>query len=734
VEVVVNDLAGKTRFARRLPVQIAAGERGEVRCEWTPPADAKDVFPATVSTRLLAAGSATPAREVPLDSISHRIELLPDEPASPQEFVSVSGSHFRLGGKPWYMRGVNYRPDNQGGLPPLDMLQRDRYDPEIIERDLEWMQSAGINMLSAIHASQPLDPDAPAAYRDTQDFLNRCRRHGMKVFYFLPWGNPLNKPDVAAIKKHIAAAGLKEHPAILAWELAWEPIHVPGAARHGMPDLVPDWNAWIVERYGSLAEAEHDWGFSLKRLAEAPPKPARSKAGLAVPMRKARPPAPRVGPPAGRVELADLPEARWCASHGPWDRAVAAFRRFFSDHIGRGYGDIIRELSDFDPQHLVTFRFGACGIPDKVRFADAHSAAVAKHVSFLCPEGYNLQPGGPAQLSPADDIRQGGLVTLYYRFLSREKPVVWMEFGYSVNGMNTSWKPGLEHIRPSELDHQRTEFAHFYQMFLESGARGAAPWWLPGGFRLGENSDFGILEPDGSPRPACQVLRESLPKFAAVGDASCVAGGEAQSHTATQVITLDLDAHYADAWDFYAPQYLAAVKAGRRPLLRTAGTGSTSADCPLLAVGDTPCTGRNPPAHLNAEFDQVEVQESPSAAWRYVGRDQVITVGRGAKVRCRARIGNTAEATWLAPRPDGPETGAVYLGCQSQGAATQLRVPITESTPYLGDADTAEFELPLPGPGQERVTLQMRTARASAGHVLPIPFGEKWSFTIKVLP
>jgi hypothetical protein len=61
-------------------------------------------------------------------------------------------------------------------------------------------------------------------------------------------------------------------------------------------------------------------------------------------------------------------------------------------------------------------------------------------------------------------------------------------------------------------------------------------------------------------------------------------------------------------------------------------------------------------------------------------------------------------------------------------------VPITETTPYLGDADTAEFALPLAGPGQERVTLQMWTTRMSAGHRLPIPFGEKWSITIRVLP
>ena len=727
VKITVADTAETTvRFEKTLAVTVPPGERREVRCQWKPPADAPGIFPCTVTTELLDGNDA-------LDRISHPIEQLPVGAASHHEFVTVRGSHFMLGGKPWYMRGINYRPNDQGGMAPDDMLARDRYDPQLIERDMAWMQSAGINTLSAIHASTPLDADAPDAYRDTQDFLNRCRRHGMKVFYFLPWGNPMNHADVAAIKQHINAAGIKNHPAILAWELAWEPIHSPGSSARGMEQWLPDWNAWIVERYGSLANAERDWGYQLPRL----PSPPRGRgAGDEEARSLGATGSARASSVSGTpaAEMVDMPAARCCANHGPWDRAVAAFRRFFSDRIGRGYGDVIRELSDYDSNHLVTFRFGACGIPDTAHFAHCHSAAVAKHVSFLCPEGYNLQPLGPSQPSPADAIRQGGLVTLYYRFLSREKPVVWMEFGYTCNGMRTPWTPDRAHVSPVELTNQRTEFENFYNMFIESGARGAAPWWLPGGFRLGENSDFGILEPDGSERPACQVLKSYLPKFAAVGENHCVAAAPADP--ATQVITLDLDAHYADAWDFYAPQYLAAVKAGRRPLLRTAGTGSNSADCPMLAVGNTPLDGHNPPIYLDAEFGSIELQESRSAPWREIGRDDVVTVKRGAEVRCRAMIGNTGEAAWLAPKSNrGNPLGAVYLCGHLHGDGKQLLAPIMADTAYLGDAETAEFVLPLPEEGRAQIALQLQTTRRSAdGKELTIPFGERRSLSIRVLP
>ena len=45
-------------------------------------------------------------------------------------------------------------------------------------------------------------------------------------------------------------------------------------------------------------------------------------------------------------------------------------------------------------------------------------------------------------------------------------------------------------------------------MVLQSGANGAVCWWYPGGFRTNENSDFGILNPDGTDRPATVVLRK----------------------------------------------------------------------------------------------------------------------------------------------------------------------------------------------------------------------------------
>jgi hypothetical protein len=270
-------------------------------------------------------------------------------------------------------------------------------------------------------------------------------------------------------------------------------------------------------------------------------------------------------------------------------------------------------------------------------------------------------------------------------------------------------------------------------MFLESGARGAAPWWLPGGFRLDERSDFGILEPDGSERPACQVLRERLPQFAKVGDASCVAPAKPASDDPRPVIVLDLDAHYADAWQFYAPQYLQHVKAGRLPYLRTAGTGTTSADCPLLAVGNTALNGHNPPQFLNAEFNRIEWKEE-GTHWREAAPSG-INVKKGASLRCRVSVGNTAEAAWLAPeKPAGDAEGRVLHRGSVQPSGKTFDVPIRQSTPYLADVELGEFGVPLSGEHDQTLTFRMFTMRRKGdGSTMTIPFGEKRSIRVRTI-
>lgn len=659
--VEVRDAEGRVQFARQAPLDLPAGRCEQVTWTWTP---AKlDPRGYVVTVTLTADGKL-------VDRIAQRIDRLRTEPARDDEFVRVQGSQFVLAGKPWFFDGINFHPSSLGGQPAYAWLARDRYDPELIERDLTWLQSIGVRALSAIHSLQPPDPDAPHAYRDQLDFLDRCARHGMKAYVTVPYGRPYSGDDFAKIKGYIERAGLHNHPAVLCWELAWEPIENPST----FSKFEPDWNRWIIERYGSVSNAVADWGFD------------------------PRAPGTSVVPP---------PTNNQCLSHGPWDRYVAAFRRAFSDLISARYRDLAEPLRAWDPNHLAAFRGGACGIPDGNRFAHIHSVGVAKHMDFLCPEGYNLQHGW-AMPTPPEDLRKGGLVTLFYRFQSREKPVVWMEFGFTVNGFHTVWSPELVHIKPAELEKQRAEFEGFYSMFIESGARGAAPWWLPGGFRLGEASDFGVLEPDGRERPAADVMRRYIPQFATV-----------QHPAPTRVLDLDLDAHYPDAWKTYSAQYLSAVQAGEVPYLRTAGTGTDSATCPPVAVGGGPLNGHNPPAYLNAEFNRLEVKLG-DGPWQEIRGGETLTAPAGTRVQCRASVGNLAEAKWLARAGQG---GVFLAGRKEYGL--EFQAPIATDTEYLKDAEVPAFVLVDALQGDTTVSFEMLAQGRSY-------FGERRTLTLKI--
>lgn len=641
---------GDTNRAFTADVALAPGEMAEKTWTWTATFGKPGGY--QVETTLTEQGTT-------LDHIAHHVDETRTKPATPDEFVRVEGSNFTLAGKPWNFKGINYWPNRIGGYPNLGQSQRNAYDPEVIERDLTYLQSLGVNALSGIQALVPPNPGDPNAFRDQLDFLDRCDRHGMKVFFFLQEGRPYYGGSFEKLRDYITRAGIKNHPAVMCWELAWEPIESNWQGR--LDYILDPWNRWIVERYGSLQNAFADWKFTPKLTAE------------------------------GKVPM---PEGPQCQKHGEWDRYVAAFRRAHSDIICAGYRDIAEPLRQWNPSHLISFRGGACGIPYGAEFAHIHGVAAPKHMDFLNPEGYNLQTKGFGVKTPSDDLRRGGLVTLYYRFTSREKPIVWMEFGYTVNGFRTDWSPELVSIKPEQLQLQAAELRDYYDMFVESGARGASPWWFPGGFRLGENSDFGVVEPDGTERPACDVMRQALPRFAQV-----------KHPAATDTINFDLETKYPDSWPLYSQQYLDLVKAGKVVEVRTAGTGTNSETCSLAAVGGGEYNGHNPPLYLDAEFNSLEIKIG-DGAWQTAVEGQTYAAPAGAKVLCRANVGNLGEAAWLAPTATA-QAGRVYLAGRKE-FGLEFAAPIAADTPYLKDAQVPQFTLiEAVGQGAQAVSFEM---------------------------
>lgn len=446
--------------------------------------------------------------------------------------------------------------------------------------------------------------------------------------------------------------------------MAYDTIREPGNyifSQSWRPRWNPEWRAWIVEQYGSLEAAEREWGFACPRDER------------------------------GRAVGAD---ERHFRQDGSWRIFMAAYRRFMDDLMSRKWNRACRKLREMDANHLVSFRQGNT-LPHDFTFT-----ATPKHIDFICPEGYAIPP-------TQDGYHAAAFITKYVHFTTRGKPIVWSEFGQSVWNAKT--------MSPSADRFARVADYHdlFYRMLLETGANGTIPWWWPGGYRVGERSDYGIMNPDGTPRMAAQLIRQYAPQLKA----------KRAWPTPTKWFDMDRDAHAGGYWyvafNTGREAYQAAASEGFRLGIRTAGTDTTSLNTPMLAVGNRPCSGENPPKFLNAEFNVLEVLDHTG---RWVEANDGARIHVSGEVWARINVGNTQEATWLAPQDGRANTGSVFLGTTAN-SAVQARWPLPKRTPQMSDVDFGEIKLVDSVSDATLVELRMFAVDRSG-------FGEKRTFTL----
>ncbi|MCP4644013.1 MAG: hypothetical protein GY851_26460 [bacterium] len=228
----------------------------------------------------------------------------------------------------------------------------------------------------------------------------------------------------------------------------------------------------------------------------------------------------------------------------------------------------------------------------------------------------------------------------------------------------SAWVPGRGEAPQVKLDYQAEYYTHLYRMFTGSCIDGIFFWWYPGGYRVNEHSDYGIVNADGSDRPVSKVIRDN---------ADALLNGPGLKPVDTW-LEFDRDTHcigLTGVYDELEDEFWAAIEAGRTPGLRTEATGSDSANCPALAVGNMPWTGTNPPKYLDGFFDKVEVLNA-KGEWQTVASGGSVSVKPGP-VQARIAVTNLAEAAWLAPGANG-DTGSIYLEARA-GETTATPLP-----------------------------------------------------------
>jgi len=601
-------------------------------------------------------GGAEGGKPWTVDEARHRFSVLDPSPAPKAAFIAARDGDFWLEGRKWYPVGVNFWPLYVSGMEAGDYgggwLKDAYYAPGLVERDLAQMKAMGISMVSI--QTPPL-----ASHRNLLDFLARCRAYDIHANLYVGAASPVAFDD-EGLKVYLETARLPDNPTVFAYDTIWEPgnhLFKDDAAR-GRWD--GDWRAWIEERYGSVERAEKDWGCPVRRDKQGKP----------------------VSPP--NVDFRE---------DGEWRVMMAAYRRFMDNLTSRLWGRANRRLRELDPNHLVSFRQGNT-LPH-----DFALSGPVRHIDFICPEGYSIHDTDEGE----DAI---GFITRYVDFTTHGKPVVWSEFGQSV------WDAARMAPDAGAVERQGRYSARFYRAGLAAGAVGTVPWWWVGGYRVNENSDYGIIAPDGTERPAAKLIREYGPRFQT----------PREKPQPQAWFEFDRDAHAGGYWraafNEGAAAYRAAAKAGQMLGVRTAGSGTDSACLPLVAVGNVPCDGTNPPKYLDAEFNALQVRDA-DGAWREASAGAVIEVKAGQPVRVRASVGNTQEAAWL------PEN--VSLAVRRRGDRENvLARPLAARVEYLGDAAFGEFDLPIEAFGE----LSMRMELEREGTPL-IPFGEARVFALR---
>ncbi|MFZ2641367.1 MAG: beta-galactosidase [Verrucomicrobiia bacterium] len=666
--------AKKAVFEKESRLAVKPGGSATATFEWGPKEFTSPSY--VVTTELLRRGKT-------IDVIAHEMGVLPTEKAPRDSFVTARDGDFWLEGRKWYPVGVNYWPRHSIALEQEDYtfhwLTPGFYNPEDVERDLQQLESMGATFV-AIRAHHQNDR------RTVLDFLRRCRNHNIRAFLFVQSHVITDDPhyfqglmmpyhfqekDVA---EFIRATRLAENPTLMGWDLIWEPAGWVFGGKYnafGWTDPAPyrqrwdaDWARWIDERYGSLASAEADWGMSAPRIDK------------------------QVTSPSDQQFKED----------GPWRVMVSAYRRFMDDSMSRHWNNVRRTIHQLDPNHLISFRQG--NLPP----IDFTLTATPKHVDFFAMEGYGFAP-------LTKGTNAAGFVNRYIHFATKGKPYLWVEFGANAWDRNTM-QPGEKEIAYQGQCHEL-----IHRVAFETGANGSAPWWLAGGYRISEKSDFGILNPDGTLRSSGRFLQQYAAKFKTP-----------RSYPKPETwFTMDRDAHSGSHWRIIynegAQAFGAAAAQGKQLGIRTPGTDTTSADTPLVAVGNTKYNGHNPPKYLDAEFNWFKIK-TDGGAWIEVRDGAQICVPRNKPILATASVGNLQEAAWLTPASCHGKPGAAYLAATT-ASALKLKQPIMKDTSRLEDAEFGESFILTEGIAAEtKVELQM-TAEGRAW------FGEKLRFTLK---
>ncbi len=562
-----------------------------------------------------------------VDTLVQDISYWEAKPENERSFVYMEDGYFKKDGEIITFFGVNYMPSygvsESDGTLFEHYISDAAYDPDVILYDLQRIKDIGMNAVSIFCYY-----DHVKDCNNILDLVNKCEQMGLYVDLSIrPQAYPLKTNySYEQVQTLIQRLHFHENETVVAYDIAWEPrvgSYEENAMYIGRQRWDDRWLQWIIDNYGSVDHAFTLWGTKI----------AKNNVGVPV-----------------------ITDALLDNTSKTYQKAIAAYYRFLDEVIAADMQQHMPALQALAPHQLISFRMSMSG--STMRSAGTYPSnmcfdfqSLASTMAFMEPEGYALGLSDEASL-------QIMFANAYARYVKPDAPVVWKEFGRHVwTGLaNGNFDPDT-----SLLETQASYYRYALDYCLKSYTSGMFCWYYAGGFRVGENSDYGILNPDGSDRPVTTLLREYAPKFIEQGEREVVE------------ITVERDDYVGGIYgmfDAVKSQLASAYKQGKAVTFinkQQDGAEEYAYADELLdfAIGGTAAEGQYPLRYVSGQIMQIT----------YDGNVAHITV-------C-----NTAQSVWRA--------GTVSI-VSTDDSAIPLYVTIAQDLGYL---EQTTISVPLSGNG-----------------------------------
>ena len=431
-----------------------------------------------------------------IDRVEHNVYYWSPKPEKDRSYIYMEDGCFKRNGEVINFFGVNYYPSYTAAAPANNeykklsdtyggVCARDGYDPIVIQNELMRIKNLGMNAITL-----PCRANFIKSSNNLLDLLRICEELGLYVEVSLAGvAYPLRNYNAGGVQTSIKTLHLDEMDHIISYDICWEErigSYTGDRDRKGDHRYIgrASWDGkfteWVNMYYGSIEHAEQAWGVCLDRTEE------------------------------GHLLITD---AMLDDQSGKYQKAIAVYYRFLDDIVSTTMEQNLAHLKSIAPHQLITFRMSmsgsslrTSGFKPSTHCFDFQS--LASNMSYMEPEGYQLNGNDQTCL-------QVMFANAYARYTKPCAPIVWKEFGKSVWHFH---EDGHFHPGNAYLADVTEYYRYVLDYCLRSHTAGIYAWWSIGGYRLDEDSDYGIFNPDGSDRGGITaLLREYAPKFLSQG-------------------------------------------------------------------------------------------------------------------------------------------------------------------------------------------------------------------------